>query len=76
MTIREKNKEKLLHDNTLRNKLQEIQEDKKVIVIYKGDTVAVNFPKFLLTKSSRVFMSLMNKPIKDEVKGRSIYLII
>ena len=76
MTIREKNKEKLLHENTLRNRLKNLTSNQKVAVIYKNKMVGIGLPEFLLNETSDDFMGLLNNEIKETVKGVTIYLII
>lgn len=76
MTLRDKRKNDIECKNTLRHFLESENGNKQIIVIYKGDIVGVGFPYALLNKSSRVFMGLMNRPIKEKICGVSTYIKI
>jgi len=76
MTLRDKAKNKLSNDNTLRNKLNSINSNKRVAVIYKDSIIAIGTSHDLLYKSSRRFIGLMNNTVKEIVEGVTLYLTI
>lgn len=76
MTLRERKNNKVLQKNNLRHRLQELPDGQQVVVTYKNEIVAIDYPKNLLTLASRKFMGLLGCPIVEEITGATIYLKI
>lgn len=77
MTLRDKTKDHIENGNTLRNRLNSIDDDnQKVVVLYKNNIIGIGFASQLLKNVSDNFRGLLNNPIKEEIKGVSLYIKI
>ena len=79
MTIRDKKKDYLENNNSLRSKLKQYMTEnpeQKICIFYKDKNVGIGRAYDLLNLSSMAFKRLLNLDIKEIIKGKSVYIII
>ena len=63
-------------DKTLRGLLSKEDITKKCCVLYNDRIVGINYPNELICNSSNAFQTLLNKDVKDVIRGVTIYVIL